>query len=132
MSEEQDPQEVLDRILESDGRYPRRAYLFVMEAVSYTVEKLTVRRHVTGKELSLGIRDLAIDRFGIAAKLVFEEWNITKTRHFGDIVFKLVNEGLLRKTEEDAIEDFDDVFDFTTEFETGFQIDVESKDDRSP
>lgn len=127
LSEEQDPQEVLDRILESDGRYPRRAYLFVMEAVSYTVEKLTVRRHITGKELSLGIRDFAIERFGIAAKLVFEEWNVTKTRHFGDIVFNLVNEGLLRKTEEDAIKDFDEVFDFTTAFETEFRIDVESK-----
>lgn len=127
MSEEQDPQEVLDRILEIDGRYPRRAYLFVMEAVSYTVEKLTVRRHITGKELSLGIRDFALERFGIAAKLVFEEWNITKTRHFGDIVFSLVNEGLLRKTEEDAIEDFDEVFDFATAFETEFQLDVESK-----
>lgn len=127
VSEEKDPQEILDRILEIDGRYPRRAYLFVMEAVSYTVEKLTVRRHITGKELSLGIRDFAIERFGIAAKLVFEEWNITKTRHFGDIVFNLVNEGLLRKTEEDAIEDFDGVFDFATAFENEFQIDVKSK-----
>ena len=121
MSEEKDPQEVLDRILETDGRYPRRAYLFVME------EKLTVRRHITGKELSLGIRDLALERFGIAAKLVFDEWNISKTRHFGDIVFNLVNEGLLRKTDEDSIEDFDEVFDFSTAFETEIQIDVESK-----
>ncbi len=127
MSEEKDPQEVLDRILENDGRYPRRAYLFVMEAVSFTVEKLTVRRHITGKELSLGIRDLALERFGIAAKLVFDEWNISKTRHFGDIVFNLVNEGLLRKTEEDSIEDFDEVFDFGTAFETEIQLDSESK-----
>ena len=127
MSEEKDPQEVLDRILENDGRYPRRAYLFVMEAVSFTVEKLTVRRHITGKELSLGIRDLALERFGIAAKLVFDEWNISKTRQFGDIVFNLVNEGLLRKTEEDSIEDFDEVFDFGTAFETEIQLDSESK-----
>jgi uncharacterized repeat protein (TIGR04138 family) len=127
VSEEQDPQEILDHILEIDGRYPRRAYLFVMEAVSYTVEKLPERRHITGKELSLGIRDFAIERFGIAAKLVFEEWNITKTRQFGDIVFNLVNEGLLRKTEEDAIEDFDEVFDFTTAFEVEYEIDVEPK-----
>ena len=127
MSEEKDPQEVLDHILESDGRYPRRAYLFVMEAVSYTVEKLPERRHITGKELSLGIRDFAIEQFGVAAKLVFEEWNITKTRNFGDIVFNLVNEGLLRKTEEDAIEDFEEVFDFATAFETEFKIEVESK-----
>lgn len=127
MSEEKDPQEVLDLILEKDGRYPRRAYLFVMEAVSFTVEKLSVRRHITGKELSHGIRDLALDRFGIAAKLVFDEWNISKTRDFGDIVFNLVDEGLLRKTEEDAIEDFDEVFDFTTAFEAEYEIDVEPK-----
>ena len=128
MSEEQDPQDVLDRILEQDGRYPRQAYLFVMSAVTYTVDNLPERRHITGRELSLGIRDLAIKQFGIAANLVFEEWNIGQTRQFGDIVFNLVNEGLLRKTEEDAIEDFDEVFDFTTAFETEFRIDVEPKD----
>ncbi len=127
MSEERDPQEVLDRILENDDRYPRRAYLFVMEAVSFTVEKLTARRHITGKELSLGIRDFALERFGIAAKLVFGEWNITKTRHFGDIVFNLLDEGLLRKTEEDAIEDFDEVFDFATAFDTELRINPASK-----
>ena len=126
MSEEKDPQEVLDHLLEIDDRYPRRAYLFVMESVSYTVEKLPERRHITGRELSLGIRDLAIERFGIAARLVFEEWNITKTRDFGEIVFNLVNEELLRRTEEDSIEDFDEVFDFTTTFESDFQVDVES------
>ncbi len=126
MSEEKDPQEVLDHLLEIDDRYPRRAYLFVMEAVSYTVEKLPERRHITGRELSLGIRDLAIERFGIAARLVFEEWNITKTRDFGEIVFNLVNEELLRRTEEDSIEDFDEVFDFATTFESDFQVDVES------
>ena len=128
MSEEQDPQDVLDRILEQDGRYPRQAYLFVMSAVTYTVDNLPERRHITGRELSLGIRDLAIKQFGIAANLVFEEWNISQTRQFGDIVFNLVNEGLLRKTEEDAIEDFDEVFDFTAAFETEFRIDVEPKD----
>ena len=127
MAEEQDPQEILDRIIEVDNRYPRRAYLFIMEAVSYTVENLDARRHITGRELSLGIRDFAIDKFGIAAKLVFEGRNITKTRDFGDIVFNLVNEGLLRKTEEDAIEDFDELYDFTSAFETEFQIEVGTK-----
>jgi len=125
VSEELDPREMLDRILARDNRYPRRAYLFVMEAVSYTVEKLPVRRHITGKELSLGIRDLAKERFGIAAKLVFDQWNITTTRQFGEMVFNLVNEGLLRKTENDAIEDFIEVFNFATAFETEFQIEMD-------
>ena len=129
MSKEPDPQALLDRILENDDRYPMQAYLFVMSAVTYTVNQLPEHRHITGKELSLGIRDFAIEKFGIAASLVFEEWNVSRTRDFGEIVFNLVNEGLLRKTEEDAIEDFDDVYDFTTVFETEFQIDVQPEDE---
>jgi uncharacterized repeat protein (TIGR04138 family) len=117
MSEEMDADAVVDRILERDPRYPRQAYGFVMEALKHTTSKLPVRRHVTGQELSLGIRDFAVKQFGIAARLVFEQWGITRTRDFGEIVFNLVHAGLMRKTDEDRIEDFNEVFDFETEFD---------------
>ena len=126
MSKELNPQEILDKIIEIDDRFPRRAYLFVMEAVSYTMEKLPIRRHITGRELTISIKDFAIERFGISVSLVFEEWNIKRTRDFGEIVFNLVNNGLLRKTPDDAIEDFDEVYDFKAVFETEIEIDLET------
>ena len=57
---------------------------------------------------------------------MFEEWNIKRTRDFGEIVFNLVNNRLLRKTPDDAIEDFDEVYDFKAVFETEFEIDLET------
>ena len=125
MSEEIDADAILDQILEKNDHYPRQAYCFMMEALKHTTSELPIRRHVTGQELSNGIRDYAIDQYGISARLVLEQWNITTTRDFGEIVFNLVKAGLMRKTEEDSVEDFNDVYDFETEFETKYRIVVD-------
>ena len=41
---------------------------------------------------------------------VFNHWGISETEHFGEIVFHLVEVGLLTKTDEDSLEDFKGVF----------------------
>ena len=126
MSEDEiDADAILDKIVEQDDRYPRQAYCFIMDALKYTSSQLPVRRHVTGQELSMGIRDFAIAQYGISTRLVLNQWGITATRDFGELVFNLVNAGLMRKTEEDSISDFDDVYDFETEFDTNFEIVVD-------
>lgn len=122
MSDDLSPDMLLDEVVLRDGRYARQAYCFVMDALNFTTTQLPVRRHITGQELSFGIRDYAIQRFGIAALLVFEQWGITETADFGNMVFNLIDGGLMRKTEADRIEDFNDVFDFETVFETDYQI----------
>lgn len=125
MSEEIDADTVIDRILDEDPRYPRQAYGFMMEALKHTTGKLSVRRHVSGQELSVGLQEFAIRQFGVSTRYVLEQWGITRTRDFGEIVFNLVNAGLMRKTEEDSIDDFNDVFDFETEFDRNFNIVVD-------
>jgi uncharacterized repeat protein (TIGR04138 family) len=122
MSEDLTPEIMLDSILEQDKRYSRLAYCFMMDALNYTTSRMPVRRHITGQELSMGIRNYAIQQFGIAARLVFEQWGITETRHFGDMVFNLIDGGLMRKTDEDSIADFNEVFDFESEFEVKYRI----------
>ena len=122
MSEELAPDLMLDAILEHDRRYARQAYCFVMDALNFVTSRLAHRRHITGQELSMGMRDYAIQQYGIATRLVFEQWGITETRHIGDIVFKLVEGGLMRKTDDDSIQDFDGVYDFETEFDSKYQI----------
>ncbi|MBT5873673.1 MAG: hypothetical protein HOH43_09655 [Candidatus Latescibacteria bacterium] len=125
MSEDVDADAVLDHIINLDERYPRQAYCFVMDALKHTTTTLPVRRHVSGQELSMGIREYAIQQFGIGVQLIFQQWGIKGTRDFGEIVFNMVNGGLMRKTDEDNLSDFDDVFDFKTEFETNFEIKVD-------
>jgi uncharacterized repeat protein (TIGR04138 family) len=110
--------------LKAAGPYPPAAYAFVQDGLRHTCDRLVehdreslgMGRHVSGQELCMGIRDLAIDRFGDLARTVLDVWNIRRTNDFGNIVFALVDAGLLRKTDEDAIEDFADVFDFDEAF----------------
>ena len=126
----------LENILASDSRYSRDAYLFVREALDFT-QKLIIKenrgqvRHVTGQELLNGIKQLALQQFGPMAATVFEEWGIKSCRDFGEIVFNMVEIGLLAKTEKDSREDFQNGYDFDHAFKKPFlpenKLDSEEK-----
>ncbi len=107
-------------LAQNHGRYKPNAYKFTLEAVHYTVNRIGERRHVTGEELLEGIRRLALERFGPMAKTVFEQWGIVRTEDFGDIVFQLVDAGLLGKTEQDKLSDFSRGYDFDEAFVRDF------------
>ena len=77
--------------------------------------------HVSGIELLNGIRDYALDRFGPMTMTLMEHWNISKCRDFGDIVFNLVDHGILGRTENDSLEDFEGGYTFKEAFEYPFQ-----------
>ena len=107
----------IDLLCQKDLRYKPEAYLFVLAALHFTVSSLSETRHVTGQELLTGIRLYGIDQFGPLTAQVFEHWGIKDTEDFGHIVFKLIETRLMSKTEEDCLEDFDDVYDFAEEFD---------------
>ncbi len=117
-------------ILPRDPRYELAAYLFVHEALEYTVRALgrnapgltPAQRHVSGQELLNGMREYAAQMFGPLAPAVFRSWRVRRTEDFGEIVFNLVEHGLLGKTEKDAREDFAGGFDFDTAFEGPFKV----------
>jgi uncharacterized repeat protein (TIGR04138 family) len=115
----------VDQIVARDLRYRREAYTFVREALDFT-QKLISRenqqkvRHVTGQELLDGIRQFALKEFGPMAALVLEEWGITSCPDFGEIVFNMVDVGLLARTEQDRREHFQNGYDFTTAFRKPF------------
>lgn len=108
--------DLLAPILDADKRYDIEAYLFVREGLDYTVRKLVKPRHVSGQELLEGIREFALQEFGPVTKRVLSEWGIYECVDIGNIVFNLVNEGLLGKTDKDSIEDFMNGYDFTEAF----------------
>ena len=107
----------IEAILAKEPRYKFEAYSFVMAGLHYTVSKLAAPRHVTGRELSEGLRDYALEQFGPMARTVLEHWGIQHTQDFGKIVFALVEAQLLRKTEEDLPADFENVYDFDKAFQ---------------
>ncbi|MCG8404074.1 MAG: hypothetical protein MI923_02630 [Phycisphaerales bacterium] len=81
-----------------------------------------LNRHVSGGDLCWGLRDLALQHWGLMAPAVLRCWGIRSTMDFGQMVFALVNNGLLQKQPEDRIEDFDNVFDFDTAFDSAYKI----------
>lgn len=99
-----------------DPKYPEGAYRFVMEALEFSVKRLDMPRHISGRELLDGIRDFAREELGVLARTVFDIWGITRTNDFGNIVFNLVEAGIMGKTENDSIHDFDDVYSFADAF----------------
>jgi uncharacterized repeat protein (TIGR04138 family) len=118
-------EEGLDQILARDKRYHREAYLFVREALDYTQKAIVKEnrgqlRHVTGQELLAGIRDYALAQFGPMTVTVFEEWGVRNCRHFGEIVFNMVDAGLLAKTDRDSRTDFEGGYDFAEAFRKPF------------
>ncbi len=113
---ESDDLDPVERLAAADGRYRREAYLFVLAAVEFVVGRLTERRHVSGRELLDGIRELGLAQFGLMTKTVFEHWGIGRTDDFGEIVFRLVGAELLSKTDQDSIRDFEGVYDFDEVF----------------
>jgi len=108
-----------------DPRYNLEAYQFVCQAVDHTCRKLGGRRDVSGRELLDGICDLALEQFGFLARLVFEHWGIRRTDAFGDIVFSLVDVGLLRKSERDRKADFHEVFPLRQALDQRYQIQLD-------
>jgi uncharacterized repeat protein (TIGR04138 family) len=118
--------EALEKILAKDSRYSRDAYIFVREALEYT-QKMIHRdnpgktSHVTGQELLEGIRQYALNQFGPMVTTVLEDWGIQKGSDFGEIVFSMVEIGLLAKTETDSRADFVGCYDFDDAFRKPFR-----------
>jgi uncharacterized repeat protein (TIGR04138 family) len=115
----------LEKMYEGDSRYKPEAYEFVMQALFYTQKKLKRDGHINAQELLNGIKDFALEQFGPMAHTVFEHWGITSTDDLGNIVFKMIENGLLKKTEGDSPEDFRAVYDLKETFKTSYRTKLE-------
>ena len=111
---------IMDQIRLRERRFDEHAYLFVLSALEFCQARLTERRHITGRELAIACRDLALDRFGVLARLVLNYWGVHSTADLGDIVFTLVELNLLISQPTDTRDDFLAVFDFDEAFEQNY------------
>src|SRR5262245_35762059 len=110
----------IEELVRQDPRYAAEAYEFVFAALLHTQRQLGRGRpdtsgveeeHISGQQLLWGVRDLALREFGLLARTVFRLWGINRTGDFGDIVYNLINAGLMSQTERDERRHFDDVYD---------------------
>ncbi len=119
------PQERFEDLIRQDPRFHPEAYRFVYDALDYTVrlstgepdsdpddiddleeDDLPPSQHVTGQDLLEGLRLFALEEFGCLAATVFEAWGIKRSEDFGEVVFNLVEHGLMGKQESDSKTDF--------------------------
>ena len=75
-----------------------------------------VTEHVSGQQLCMGLRDYAIEQFGMLARPVLEGWSIRRTDDFGRMVFAMIEAGAMSKTPQDTPDDFNGVYDFDEAF----------------
>ncbi len=120
-------EERISQVRRRDRRFARNGYYFVLDALDHTIETLGkdretgVSRHVGGKELLGGLRELAAAQFGPMATVVLERWGMRSTEDVGEVVFNLIDIGLLSRRPTDSRLDFADGFDFQRAFEEKFR-----------
>jgi uncharacterized repeat protein (TIGR04138 family) len=110
--------------------YPAEAFVFVQRGLDFTVRrthgdlesKPADSRHVSGQQLCHGLRDYAIQEYGLLARSVLKHWNVHSSEDFGHLVFEMVKAGLMQKTSDDCLGDFVRVFDFTEAFGSELEL----------
>jgi uncharacterized repeat protein (TIGR04138 family) len=116
-------------IIESgvDDRYKIGAYEFVLNGLHFYVSKIGEHRHVSGQELSKGLLMFARKQYGPMAKSVFDFWGLSTTDDIGYVVYNMIRIGLMNKKPWDSLDDFLDVEDIPSYFESAkpeyFEID---------
>lgn len=118
-------EDILEQIVAKDPRYTREAYHFVREALDFTQKSAAKGgrgqiRHVSGQELLDGIREFALQQYGPLTHMLLGEWGLTRCEDFGELVFNMVEAGLLAKTKRDSRDDFKGGYDFDDAFRRPF------------
>lgn len=118
-------QDAVDEIAQKYPSYDVEAYFFIREALDYTIKMFDKpasgpERHVSGTELLDGIRKFALKEFGPLTKTVLNRWGIESCEDFGEVVFLMVENGVLGKTDDDRKEDFAGGYNFNDAFRKPF------------
>ena len=122
-------QEIADLIRQHAGQrdsFRPGAYHFILDCLDFVSLELGRNRgsgggcHVSVDELLAGMRRYALQEYGPLARIVLEQMGIRSTADVGELVFQLVDMGLLNKQDSDHKEDFAQGFDFHEAFERGF------------
>lgn len=120
-------------IIDRDPRYAQDAYEFINDAVRFTVVKLNRHRrkgearHLSAEELLRGVAEYAKESFGPLAGSVLAEWGVRDGPSIGNVVFNMIDERILSKSDNDSLEDFNVKFDFQKLFDAPIQAEASQK-----
>lgn len=125
-------QEAVEKIVTRDERYRSDAYLFLREVMDFSIKRQKKQRkefpptHVSTTELLEAFRLLALKEFGPMALTLLQYWGIKSSIDIGQIIFNLIEAGVVGKTEDDTLAAFATGFDFEQAFVHPFQPKVSS------
>lgn len=109
------PGSAVQELAEGIWQYPLGAYEFVREGLADCLIS-SGRRQASAHDLLEALRRLALKKFGKEAKANLAKWKIFRTEDFGEIVFEMIDSGLLLRNPEDSREDFQNGFNFDEAF----------------
>ena len=117
--------DAVKKIRLTETRFSLPAYEFVRRSLDHALQRLgradqKKPAHVRGEELLESFRALALKDFGPMAKTVLNDWGISTCTEVGEVVFHLVQHGILGKSETDKIDDFQEIYTFREAFESPF------------
>jgi len=111
------PDAVYERLAEADSQFQIGAYQLVRRAVrEASATGPGPNAHVSGREVALAFRALAIREFGRDAFSTLSGWGLYTTDDIGAVVFQMIAAGLLGAQPEDRLEDFHAIYNFAEAF----------------
>ena len=122
------PVKTVEDAAEHAGRYAVEAFYFVQKGLAVTAAGIHAKleegqsRHISGQQLAEGLREIAVERWGLLARTVLASWGVYDTLDFGRIVYAMIDAGLMGRSDEDDLADFKDVYEFRSAFEKGYRI----------
>lgn len=100
-----------------DIRYRLGGYEFVLNGMEFYLTSIGEKRHVTGQELSRGLLLFAHKQFGPLALFILKYWGIYATEDIGNIVYNMIDIGIMSKQRDDSIEHFINVITLDAYFD---------------
>ena len=89
----------------------------ILVALNRAKPNIQNSKHISGSDLCWAIKDLCLESFGGMAKAVLNSYGFTSTHDIGKAVFSLIDHKILSRSENDTIEDFNNVYDFDEAFD---------------
>jgi uncharacterized repeat protein (TIGR04138 family) len=99
-----------------DSRYRIGGYEFILNGMEFYLTSIGEKRHVTGQELTRELLLFAQKQFGPLARSVLNYWGIQNTADLGNIVYNMIDIGIMSKKPDDSIEHFNDIIDIASFF----------------
>jgi uncharacterized repeat protein (TIGR04138 family) len=104
-------EEKLVSVAKTEGVYHPDAYCFVF----FLICELDVGKFespLSAMEIMRGLKVMGWLEYGLLAPEVFKKWGVKEGKDFGFIIYHLVEAGLLKKSQNESIQDFTRGFSF--------------------